>query len=322
MGVATFTLLPLSLIIAALLALMIVALSRCCFKRCPSKTRRKIRKMPCGCGKCSTSAAVTSTLKIVVVILLFVYPALCSKLFTTFKCVEVGPNELFMVADMTQQCFVGNWLIWAAISIAGMVLYVIGIPMGIVAFLWIGKRRGALQFPVVDLPVDVDDIEPAMVKEYVARTDMYLRNKGALGSVYDQYDPETWYFEICCTFRKMVLTGALVLLGAGTAAQVVVALAVCIIWFGLIANLKPFGDPTDDRLAQVEALQVLFTLLIGLVLQLQRAAAKTGGEEFDSDSLGAALIFLNCIVITLALIQQPIVRKIWNCFYNSINISW
>ena len=47
----------------------------------------------------------------------------------------------------------------------------------------------------------------------------------------------------------------------------IIALAVYIAWFALIANTKPFGEDADDRLAQVEALQVLFTLLM-VVLQL------------------------------------------------------
>lgn len=102
----------------------------------------------------------------------------------------------------------------------------------------------------------------------------------------------------------MILTGALVLFGAGTAAQIVVALSVCIIWFGLVANLKPFGEEVDDRLAQVEALQILFTLMIGLVLQLQ---AQTDGDD-PQNELGGILVSLNIVVVVLALIQQPVFR--------------
>jgi len=119
----------------------------------------------------------------------------------------------------------------------------------------------------------------------------------------------TWTrFEFGCTMRKMILTGALVLFGAGTTAQVVTALAVCILWLTLIANLKPFGDDVDDRLAQVEAIQILFTLLIGLVLQLQ-AATQDGSRE-EEDALGVMLIILNLAVIALAFVQQPIFLKI------------
>ena len=108
--------------------------------------------------------------------------------------------------------------------------------------------------------------------------------------------------------RKMILTGALVLLGAGTTAQIITALAVCILWLTLIANLKPFGESVDDRLAQVEGLQVLFTLLVGLVLQLEAAAAeKETASTIDDANIGILLIVLNCTVVLLALLQQPVV---------------
>ena len=108
--------------------------------------------------------------------------------------------------------------------------------------------------------------------------------------------------------RKMILTGALVLLGAGTTAQIISALAVCILWLTLIANFKPFSESVDDRLAQVEGLQVLFTLLVGLVLQLEAPLAEDEATStIDEATMGTLLVTLNCTVVVLALLQQPIV---------------
>jgi hypothetical protein len=123
--------------------------------------------------------------------------------------------------------------------------------------------------------------------------------------------------------RKMLLTGALVLFGASTTPQVVSALAVCILWFALIANLKPYQDAVDDRLAQVEGLQVLFTLLIGLVLQLEAAnelassssssSASNPSFKSNEEGLGVLLILLNVVVVGLALLQQPLFLIMWRC---------
>ena len=81
----------------------------------------------------------------------------------------------------------------------------------------------------------------------------------------------------------------------------------CVFWVVIVANLKPFGENVDDLLAQVEGLRVLFTLLIGLILQLE---AKTGDDETDKNGLGILLIVFNCIVVALAAIQQPIVLTV------------
>jgi len=160
-----------------------------------------------------------------------------------------------------------------------------------------------LDFPAIEFDGN-GMIRPAQVNTAVQRLDEYFSNRIAFASLYDQYEALFYWFEFGCTMRKMILTGALVLFGAGTTQQIVTALAVCIFWFGIIANLNPFEDEIDDRLAQVEAIQILFTLLIGLVLQLQ--ATSEEGTDGEEDALGVVLIVLNLAVIAFAFIQQPI----------------
>ena len=186
-------------------------------------------------------------------------------------------------------------------------MYVIGIPLLLLILLCVNHRRGTLDFPAIEFDGN-GMIRPAQVNTAVQRLDEYFSNRIAFASLYDQYEALFYWFEFGCTMRKMILTGALVLFGAGTSPQVVTALAVCILWLTLIANLNPFGDDVDDRLAQVEAIQILFTLLIGLVLQLQATSEEgTKEEEF---ALGVVLILLNLAVIALAFVQQPLFLKI------------
>ena len=187
-------------------------------------------------------------------------------------------------------------------------VYIIGIPSLLLILLATNKRRGTLEFPEIEFKVSDAVILPAQVNAAAQRVDEYFRNRAAYGSLYGQYEAEFYWFEFGCTMRKMILTGALVLFGAGTTPQVVAALAVCILWFGLIANLKPFDSDIDDRLAQVEAIQILFTLLIGLVLQLQASTER--GTKDEEDALGVVLIVINLAVIALAFVQQPIILKI------------
>ena len=308
MSLATFGVVPIAFVAACGAALAIAfaiwIAGRSCQRCCKPST---FRKLPCALY--TPQSACTGMMKILVVSVLFVYPALCSNFFTTFRCITVG-HHAFLAADMKETCYEGDHLFWMAWSVAGMALYVIGIPVGLTGILYIAQRRNMLYWSS-SLLTPVDET-PAEVTHAVGRLHGYFRNQAALGSLYEQYEPSYWWFELACTFRKMILTGALVLLGAGTAGQVMVALFVCILWFGLITNLKPFGDDLDDRLAQVEGLQILFTLLIGLVLQLQAAGAGKG-ELYPGagDSLGIILIFLNFLVIGCAAIQQPTVQKIY-----------
>jgi len=71
----------------------------------------------------------------------------------------------------------------------------------------------------------------------------------------------------------------------------------------------------------VEALQILLTLLIGLVLQLQAISTQCGAEsDIEPGALDAILIVLNGVVIFCALIQQPIMRNIYNGVVAKISI--
>jgi|TARA_B110000208_G_scaffold45529_1_gene60362 hypothetical protein len=87
------------------LALATLTVVRAATKRLPRNTRHIARKLPC--SHYTWESALTATIKLAVVVILFVYPALCSKVFLTYKCVEVN-GTLLLVADMAYACFEGG----------------------------------------------------------------------------------------------------------------------------------------------------------------------------------------------------------------------
>jgi len=316
-------------------------------KSCPAKTWRKLK-----CMRFTVQSARSAAIKLNIVLLMVIYPTICSKVFTTFKCVEINDgasSTWYMAADMSIRCFTDVWNVWATVAALSMALYVVGIPLGLVVLLFIARRRGTLHFPSFEHSAasgssstasfkGEDEADAAVgvaaeargnehrvsdVLRAVRRTEEFFHHRTAYGNLYENYEQDFWWFEFSCTMRKMLLTGALVLFGASTTPQVVSALAVCILWFALIANLKPYQDAVDDRLAQVEGLQVLFTLLIGLVLQLEAAnelassssssAASNPSFKSNEEGLGVLLILLNVVVVGLALLQQPLFLIMWRC---------
>jgi hypothetical protein len=309
MSLAMFTAMPLVLIGVFSAALGIVAAAGLCRAALPRKTRSCVRKLPC--GKFTAASARTSAVKVTIVTLLFIYPTICSNVFMTFKCVDLGASGSYMVADMAIQCYETEWLIWAGVAGVALVLYVVGIPVALLLLLAGGNSRGTLHYPAIKTRTE-NHITSAEVTTAVHRTEAFFSNRLAYGNLYTAYEPKSWWFECCCTMRKMILTGALVIFGPGTSVQVVTALIICIAWIMLLSNLGPYDSDLDGRLAQVEALQVLFTLLIGLVLQLEALQSEAGrGAGNPQNSLGAALIVLNVAVVLLAVIQQPLVLILW-----------
>ena len=154
------------------------------------------------------------------------------------------------------ECYKARWFLWASLSVIGVILFVMGIPVGILFLLFLSKKKSTLEYPTTEC-TNSENISPAEIQSNVRKTNAYFRNRVAFGryvvlrvicsypshvtqfllapfSVYLQYDTDCWWFEFACTMRKLTLTGALVVFGAGSAPQIVFALAVCILWLNLV----------------------------------------------------------------------------------------
>ena len=54
----------------------------------------------------TSESATAAAIKLAIIVILFLYPTICSKVFMTYKCIDVN-GKLFLVADMTYACFEG-----------------------------------------------------------------------------------------------------------------------------------------------------------------------------------------------------------------------
>jgi hypothetical protein len=170
------------------------------------------------------------------------YPSLCAHVFVALNCNSFRGRE-FLATDLTHECWTGQHLTYANLSSCLVVFYVLGIPLVIFIVLYRNRKR---------IQQNPDDKEL----------------KALYGSLYSQYEPRYWYFEIVQMLRKMVLTGVLVLVVDGSSTQVAFGMLVCFSYLVLFINLVPFVNDADDRLEQVTTVQLFLVLLVGLILNL------------------------------------------------------
>ena len=182
MSLAGFVAAPLIIVAVFVLAFIVVAATRSVLKRLPRSVRHGARRLPC--CRFTLESAGTSTIKLAIGVILFLYPTICSKVFMTFKCVEVG-GKSFLVADMSKVCFEGEWIFAATVAAAAIAVYVVGIPLFLLLLLFVGKRRGTLAFPEIEFAQHVV-IKPVDVMSAASRMDEFFRNRTAYGSLYDQ----------------------------------------------------------------------------------------------------------------------------------------
>ena len=85
--------------------------------------------------------------------------------------------------------------------------------------------------------------------------------------------------------KKMLLTGAMVVITPGTSTQLLIGLMIAILYMLAVLKTAPFLEDSDDWLSFSTSLQLVLTLLFGLVLKLNNAA-------YPENSVGSFLIAL------------------------------
>jgi len=129
----------------------------------------------------------------------------------------------------------------------------------------------------------------------------------AFGALYEQYEEPYWWYEIIELVKKMLLTGAMCVIGNGSSAQLLVAILLVLFFMLLVFKTAPFIDDVDDMLSFMTSLQMMLTLMGGFALLTDN------DNEYDRDTFGTALVAINCFAIMFLLLSSialiPAVRS-------------
>merc|ERR1711871_907775 len=205
-------------------------------------------------------------IKITFTIMFLLYPSIGGKVFSVFRCLLVG-NTYYFLHSMEMKCFVGQHGTFINLSVVFIAVYVLGIPLFIYFILQKNKAK---------------------LKQQEMR-DLY-------GQLYLQYEEEYWYWEIIEMLRKVFLCGGLLTVAAGTSFQIVVALLVQVFYIAMISRLMPYKHLHDDVVQLIGSMQLLLTLVAGLMLKLLEHNVKENINIIEKDNLSTLLIAINSII--------------------------
>eukprot|EP00949_MAST-11_sp_MAST-11-sp1_P000896 g896.t1 len=205
------------------------------------------------------------------VILNLLFPTLVKRGALMFSCRQIDLLRLDEALDV--KCFESDH-VWAFMTttVPGIIVFVIGFPMGLLYMLIRLKRRGALQH-------DGPDYD----KRWVLR----------LGFLFAGYEEKFVFWESIVLARKALLSGAAVFLAhRGTTVQVVVAILILFICFAMQMKYQPlehdWHDLMEDRSLLASTLVLIFCLL-----------ANSGDTE-SLDGGTSALLTLTVFAVTMA----------------------
>ena len=89
--------------------------------------------------------------------------------------------------------------------------------------------------------------------------------------------------------KKMLLTGAMTIIAAGSSAQLVLALLIVMVNLLLVLKLGPFTDDSDDILSFLTSCQMFLTLLGGLLIMTDDSTKPT----YDPTFMGITMVIVN-----------------------------
>ena len=104
-------------------------------------------------------------------------------------------------------------------------------------------------------------------------------------------EPKYYWWEITVIFKKMLLTGAMGVIAAGSSLQLILALLIVLFDMLLVLKIAPFLDDADDYLSFLTSLQMLLTLLGGLMIKTDSPTH----PQYDPSFMGPVLVFINSL---------------------------
>ncbi|GMI40537.1 hypothetical protein TeGR_g4102 [Tetraparma gracilis] len=205
-------------------------------------------------------AAIDGAVSLFLGLTYLVFSSVSTTIFDTFNCKSFGDDEReYMMSDQSVNCGTGTHMKYQAYAGVMMVVYPVGIPTLYGVLLW----RARLQL------------------QEDGREEVERLHKTAF--LWQDYEPELWWFEVFDCVRRLSLTGLLVFVFKGQASQIVVAMVLASVSVVAFVHFRPFVKDANDNLAIVSQVAIFFTLLAALLKRevMDRMRARTETVAFE-----------------------------------------
>jgi len=243
----------------------------------------------------------TTTLVIAQLILLIMflsYTSTSTIIFRAFRpCHNIGEkyhgSNSYMYDDYSTSCNSKRYVFIVAYAAVMALVYPIGIPLVSFVVMWRNREK-------LDPKLDSRFLLRGDAFEKVGESDAAFRRarveqKTELRSIaiqpkadelfsfaqlyhfmYDNYEPQYWWFECFDYLRRLALTGLMVVIAPGTALQGFIGVLIALGGLMSYTILNPFVEDASDRLAMGAQLATFFIFLSALMVQVDAVYHRSG----------------------------------------------
>lgn len=217
----------------------------------------------------------------VLLLTFLVYSSVSAVLFSTFACETLEDDINYLRVDYRIECDSSRHRAFQVYAGFMVVFYTVGIPL----------FYGALLFR--DRDVLKNDPAHREDNPRVATT----------SDLWKPYRPTAFYYEVVECGRRLLLTGVVVFIYPGTAAQIAVTLLMAFVFVVLAEVLAPYASAWDAWLSRIGHAIVFVSMYVALLLKVDVSNERADSQKvFEGVLVGAhACMVLAIVVETMVL---------------------
>ena len=274
-------------------------------------------------------AYVSKLWKMFFMLLLLAYPSVAMRCTRFFSCESIGPLK-YLSIDSRTLCQDEKWNGMLVLACLSCVLYVVGTPV-LFFFLVNHARNEGVAWKLKQCSMspklerrmlmeaqtdatysfefwnDPEKGETEVIRKTLRKKALvtYLRrlnlrahaNMDRFGFIYESYSEKVWWYEVIELLRKFALNAMICLLAPNEAAQCVIGLFISVVFLVFVMQVRPYELGTDNLLAFLAHLQLVLTMLCGILIQHDYPMIGVSTEPEPSERLRLSNLILSIVVI-------------------------
>ena len=198
------------------------------------------------------------------------YSTVASSTFQTFVCDHLDDGRSFLRADHSLECYTSTHKAFMAYAGVMVAVYPIGIPACYALVLY--RSRSSLKAGEVG-----STDEAAIIKELWA-----------------PYRPQVYFYEVVECWRRILLSGAVVLVYPNSSGQVATSVLLAMLSAAVLTILDPYARRSHTWLARTSHVVVILSMYLAL---LQKVDDFADEESPTQHVFACVLVALNCGLI-------------------------
>ena len=203
-------------------------------------------------------------------------PSSCHKI-----CADIENKSCrsYLRSDYSVECFTGAYNNFAVLAFV-MLIYVVGFPLVTLFLLW--------RYHPKEAQSNFFDEEGNEAQ-------------AALSFLYENYCPNSWFWEVLELVRKLILTSVLVLIGSESRTDLGVASIMSGLYTVLFVSYKPINDRFEHWLQLTSLLAICANMNIGLLLKIPEENISSGIKTV-AEGIGITALLISVNVFVLGMI--------------------